>query len=1747
MVSTMRNTPGVMAMRVRVLGEIEAREGQPQLLGGPTQRRVFAALVARRGATVSMAELLEICWPDDDQPERAEHNVRTYVHRLRTALGDDGERIETASNGYRLTLDADELDIDRYEGLALAARQLFATGEHVEALDQMTEAETLWTGRPYGEFADDNWALPEVARLMELHWATNELQAEALLAVGQPANAVTLLEALIRSEPLRERPRSLLMRALYEAGRHAEALRAFQDFRRLLVDEIGVEPSPDLIDLDRAIASGELNSTSHVARTVGSYELKERIGEGAFAVVHRATQSSLGRDVAVKIVRAELANQPEFIRRFEAEAQMVASIEHPHIVPLYDYWREPGQAFLVMRWMTGGSLEGRLDAGPIELQATLDLIDEIAAALTASHNQGVVHRDVKPANILFDDAGRAYLGDFGIALTVNEMASPHATLSEGSPIFAAPEQLRREPVGPEADVYALAIVAFNALAGRTPFADAPNEAVLLRRQLNETIPALSTARPGLPAQLDRVLATATAKLPGDRYPSATSFSLALRAAASGKEIAESRPAIDTERVNPYLGLRAFTETDTAAFHGRARLIDELVDHLAGLDNNLLAIVGPSGSGKSSVVRAGLIPALRQGRVEGSQTWFTTTMTPGAHPFEALETALLRIAVNPPASLLDQLRDGDRGLLRSATRVLPDDHGVLVIVVDQFEELFTTGVSAGDRDLFLRALCVAMSDPVSRVRVVLTLRADFYDEPLRHPGFAPFVKEHTKVITPLAPDELEEAITLPAASVGVGFEPGLVAEIIADANSQPGALPLLQFALTQAFDQSTGSTISIDDYRSVGGLSGALGRRAESLLLESDIAEQEACRRLFGRLVTLGEGTEDTRRRLRRSELPTDESTDAAIERFGNARLLTFDRDAATREPTLEIAHEALIREWTRMRGWMDDDRDTLRTHRHLTVASTGWINREQDPNELYRGARLDAAEPLLAGDAVRLNSTEVEFLQSSLSAQAEEQALERRRLTRLRRLVGATAVIAVFALIAGGVAFSQKGRADDQALLAADNETQALANADEATRNAERADERADAAESAEAQADLERIRAVVGSTATESNRLAALLAVEAYRLDPSVESLDVLHRVLTAVPGLRASIASDGRYFNTGLLADGVTLVAVSGVAVEVWDLETRTLIRSTPLPEGSDSVGLDIAADSAIAAVKPFPDQILLFDATTGETLSSIQLDSAANGMDLSRTGSQLVVAVEDGKVEIWDVADAELVTTIETDLTKAAQVRWNPANDRVAVISGESIVQYWDPSEPEPLWTSTPEGDLSVLTQAPLGVLFTSDGTRLALDSGFLSGRIRVMETSDGSLAFPTTARTGENAGQGEMYWADEGRLILAAPSFQRVPLYDLTTGEDLGSIVEGMKAEDTVYSPELDQIIASGALGFEVWSVDGSGPLERAVPYSDEQREALERNGGTAHVALAADGSRVIVSVFALPDRPATTSFDLTTERNQPGSFPHSGSLAYSNGPNTMHFDYTGFQLLDADDQPYGVPVPLTLDMTDQAASADGRFIVIGRAGGFVDLYTSEGELVANLDMELIPGDGNLIVPSLSDDGRAVAATTEQGTTVVWSTETLERLDVNTGGRGRLVGNWLWAFDGDSVQRFDPWTNERVGVPFFGQEGGVFYPVVDETNGRAAIMGPDLVRIFDLDSGKQLGRELPYKPMRITYTADGSQLAVANDNRVSIWNYDTDTWADLACQLAGSNFTVDEWEQLGPRTIDRRATCEQFPLE
>ncbi|CAN5753422.1 hypothetical protein BH23ACT10_BH23ACT10_13490 [soil metagenome] len=293
---------------------------------------------------------------------------------------------------------------------------------------------------------------------------------------------------------------------------------------------------------------------------------------------------------------------------------------------------------------------------------------------------------------------------------------------------------------------------------------------------------------------------------------------------------QRRPAVgestgaDPERVNPFKGLRPFSEGDAEDFFGRDALVAEMLRRLSS-GQKLVAVVGASGSGKSSAVRAGLIPAVRKGGVAGSEDWLTARMVPGSHPFAELEAALLRATLDAPSSLADQLRDDDAGMLRAVLRVLPDDASRLLLVIDQFEELFTLVNDEAVRRRFLSNLVVASDDPHSRLAVTLTLRADFYGDTLEHPALGARLGAGVINVTPLTAEELEAAAVEPARRAGMSFEPALLGQLLSDVGTQPGALPLFQYTLTELFDRRAGDMLLMSTYRAMGGVQGALNRRA----------------------------------------------------------------------------------------------------------------------------------------------------------------------------------------------------------------------------------------------------------------------------------------------------------------------------------------------------------------------------------------------------------------------------------------------------------------------------------------------------------------------------------------------------------------------------------------------------------------------------------------------------------------------------------------------------------------------------------------------------------------------------------------------------------------------------------------------------------------------------------------------------------------------------------------------------------
>ncbi|MGD2077431.1 MAG: protein kinase, partial [Chloroflexota bacterium] len=1035
------------AMTLNVLGSVQVFIGAEEVDDFRTNKvQALLIYLALEPDAHRREALMELLWPG--MPERsARLNLRQILYLLRNLASDlpSVEDTEEAMVSFvvanrqtiqRNPLASAAIDSERFDELIDST----VAHEHPDVFicqhcrERLEEAVALYRGNFLADFyLDDSNAFEHWAQVKRELYARRALDGLEILSSIYTreknfSRARTLVDRQLQIDNLREGAYRQMMQLLALAGRREEALRVYEKCRRLLAEELGMDPSRRTTELYERILAGELNFDTPVVRGVRGYELKEEIGRGAVGAIHRAVQPAIKREVAVKVIRRRYANDPEFIRRFEAEAQTIAQLEHPHIVPLYDYWRDPDGAYLVMRYLKGGSLLSALESGPWNPDPTVKMLDQVCTALSAAHRYGIVHRDIKPANILLDEEGNAFLADFGIAKDLGrqeQMTADGAVI--GTPDYISPEQIQSRDVSPQTDIYSLGAVLYETLTGEKPFPDS-SVANLIYKHLNEPVPLVASSRSDLPTQIDHVIQKATAKRPGDRYGDALEMAKAFRAAIQGSDVAVGVPEIpetipEFKIYNPYKGLRAFQETDSDDFFGREALIDQLIRHLN--DSRFLALVGPSGSGKSSAIKAGLVPSLRKGaiaakdNVASSKKWFVAEMVPGTHPLEELELALWPIAVDPPPSLVGPMERDTRGMLRTIRRILPEEEGAqLLLVIDQFEELFTLVEDEERRDFFIDSLLQAIAAPRSPLRVVITLRADFYDRPLQIDTLGTLLRDHTEVILPLSTDELAWAIREPARRMGIGLEVGLIEAIMADVAEQPGALPLLQYTLTELFDRRQKRAMTRIAYQEMGGLRGTIGRRADTIYDELDPAGQEATRQLFLRLVTLGEGVEDTRRRVLRSELEEIESVEhsaagggqpilisTVIDRFGEARLLTFDRDPKSRRSTVEVAHEALLREWKRLSNWLDDSRADIRSQRQLDQAARAWLAAEKDSSYLLRGSRLSLFADWATRSAVALTSEERTFLEASLAARRERQEAEAARqqqeLETAQRLVEA--------------------------------------------------------------------------------------------------------------------------------------------------------------------------------------------------------------------------------------------------------------------------------------------------------------------------------------------------------------------------------------------------------------------------------------------------------------------------------------------------------------------------------------------------------------------------------------------------------------------------------------------------------------------------------------------------------------------------------------------------------------------------
>ncbi len=458
----------------------------------------------------------------------------------------------------------------------------------------------------------------------------------------------------------------------------------------------------------------------------------------------------------------------------------------------------------------------------------------------------------------------------------------------------------------------------------------------------------------------------------------------------------------TSESNPYVGLCTFEEKDARLFFGREALVAELVDKVRQWP--FLAVMGPSGSGKSSVVRAGLIPELKAGALPGSESWLYTTLKPGVRPLDALAVALARLKTGDSAEAVLSMRrllaEEERGLLLAADLLLGErEKGRLVLVVDQAEELVTlapAGQPAGaanEQDQsgpFIRHLLTASAAGQTPVCVIITLRADFLGRVAEYPDLARRIADYDVIVSAMSEAELRDAICQPAAGAGGELEEGLADELAEQVAGKPGALPLLEDTLLALWKARTADNVMTwDAYRTMGRVEGALAARAEAILSERYSSEQQLeLRRLLPMLVQPGEGAADSRRRT-----PLDDLTPAGrspyevfalLKPLVDERLLTMGHDDASGKETAEVSHEALIKAWPTLAKWIDEDRDLLRLQRQLAEAAGEWQSGGFDRSYLYRGSKLDTAKDRLAPVWTSLNELNQAFLIHSIVEEGRE-------------------------------------------------------------------------------------------------------------------------------------------------------------------------------------------------------------------------------------------------------------------------------------------------------------------------------------------------------------------------------------------------------------------------------------------------------------------------------------------------------------------------------------------------------------------------------------------------------------------------------------------------------------------------------------------------------------------------------------------------------------------------------------------
>ncbi|KAA6212741.1 hypothetical protein CP973_25675 [Streptomyces albofaciens JCM 4342] len=1133
---------------------------------------------------------------------------------------------------------------------------------------------------------------------------------------------------------------------------------------------------------------------------------------------------------------------------------------------------------------------------------------------------------------------------------------------------------------------------------------------------------------------------------------------------------------DTDR--PYQGLARYEPGDREKFFGRERLTEELLRLTGG--HRLVAVLGPSGSGKSSLLRAGLIPRLQSPPADGPCPAAIRTFTPGARPF-GTHRQLFAAAAGP----------GDTWL-----------------VIDQFEEVFTLCRDPAERARFLDLLLDAQ-DPARRLCVVLGLRADFYGHCLQHRTLAEALRHTTVPVTPMSPAELREAIVKPAAAHGLIVERALTDRLIEETADQPGGLPLLSHALLETWRHRRGRTLALEVYEAVGGVQGAIARTAETLYTQLSPEQARLARWALLRLVTPGEGAHDTRRPADRAELDaaTSPGITVVLERLARARLITLDED------TVDLAHEALITAWPRLRSWVDADRDRLRLHRRLTEAARTWERLGRDAGALYRGTQLTAAQEAFA-DPADLTASERDFLAAGAAAR-------RREARRRKGVVGAVAVLVTLTLVAGVLAWQQSraGRARQE-------------------------------------QAAARRVAAVAESLRASEPAKARQLSVAAWRIAETAETRSALTGAWTQP--LADSLDVADRDALAFLSADGRTVVTAAPGHLTVWDVRTRRKVRTTPGPGTRAMTAVAMSPDARLVVFQLTGRRLALWDVAarrwTGRTLDA----SDQWGVQFSPGGARLLIQTA-RTIQVWDTRDQHLL--VERPAFPRRGREWenvaaiSPDDRLLAVCSPGGTVELWDVPHKKPLpapWSRARAGE----SCTPLNGRFSPDSRTFALVTRdglrrweLATGRElpRVAQSPLGTVTFSRDGRFLIGRSPGEvLVWRtsqvdhpvfrgamsadgpadivlDGGTLRYLAAN--QVRSLDLTAAAT--SRWAPAAAQSAAFSPDARHLGLVWTRGptarFETRDTRSGAvvdsPTDMRLPPQTPRRKGQLRIEPDEVLSFSADGTRVAYGVTGDYAGNWDLSPGLVAVRDVPGhrtlaafaggqdNSPTEGAVLSPDGSRLITSSVRSVQVWDIGSR-----------RREKSLSVSGGSPMTLRPDG--RLLVTRGEIVklpagTPMPRRLTRQD---TAYAFSPTGNSFAVGEETGNVTVWDGDIRRRF-------GQLP-----AFTGGRQQQW----HEAVSALAFSPDG--------RTLAVAGAYGS--LQLWDVPSQQPLGSALPTpgdKILALTFNRDGTALYAAGQHvTLTTHRIAPDALVADVCHRAGGSLSRADWETYIPE-VPYRKVC------